>query len=259
ILFFSFMSLTNTHFLSFDVLPKDNSTQEVSVNNNANNANSTPAESKIENEESENTDMNFSVVKSSGETNILSIGGRQVKIKFFTKNKDLHKITDEEIQILTNQINNELDVQINNENIDSNKVINSILSNPKQFNSTFNTWLPRIMFFMVPFAMIFGWLFIRGPKALLIDHLIHAIYLQSVLFITTLLTLILSQFTSGDRLVKILFLILLVYFTLSLKHMFGRGWIKTIWTSLVGGFLYSTILFIAMAGITLVAFTNIAS
>ena len=36
------------------------------------------------------------------------------------------------------------------------------------------------MFFMVPFAMRLGAIFIRGPTALLYDHLIHAMYIHAV-------------------------------------------------------------------------------
>ena len=146
--------------------------------------------------------MNFSISSNlpANETNIFSIGDETVKIRFFAKDSDLHKPTKEEVQGITDSLSNNLNVSINNEALDRKKLINVLFANPKQFNATFNTWLPRLMFFMVPFAMLLGWLFIRGPNAMLIDHLIHAIYLQSTLFIGTVLsTVILSQFIPGDR------------------------------------------------------------
>ncbi len=265
ILFFSFMSMTSTHFLSFEILPKDTSqTTQVETTEESNTENTIQNEApldplQLKTQPKKKRNVSFSSNLPANETNIFSIGDEIVKIRFFAKGSDLHKPTKEEVQGITGSLSDDLNVSINDEALDREKIVNALFANPKQFNATFNTWLPRMMFFMVPFAMILGWLFIRGPNAMLIDHLIHAIYLQSTLFIAVLSTVILSQFISSNILMPILTAVLILYFMLSLKRMFKRGWIKTIWTTLVGGFMYVLILLAIMTGITIAAFANIAS
>ena len=133
------------------------------------------------------------------------------------------------------------------------------LKNPNLFNSTFNTWLPRVMFFMVPIAMILGKMFVRGPTALLYDHLIHSIYIHAVLFSSLLLAILLSKVFSGALAAKIIVVFFAIYLPLSLRRMFKRGWFKTIFTTIFVGTGYSLILIIALTGITTLSFVTNAS
>ena len=126
----------------------------------------------------------------------------------------------------------------------------TFLKDPDKFNSIFNTWLPRILFFMVPIAMLLGAIFIRGPNALLYDHLIHAIYIHAMLFSAFLMAILLSRILSGPLIAKILIGAFALYLPLSLKHMFKRGWIKTIFTTIMVGLVYSLILLTSIIGLT---------
>lgn len=117
----------------------------------------------------------------------------------------------------------------------------SFLKNPSRFNSIFSSWLPRVMFFMMPFTMLIGIIFIRGRgNALLYDHLVHSAYMHAVIFFVLLLGLILGRipFLSGGWISLFLFGYLFIYLPISLKTMFQRGLIKTIWTSYSIGFIY---------------------
>ncbi len=123
-----------------------------------------------------------------------------------------------------------------------------IIRNPTQVNATIYKWLPRIMFLMMPISMFIGILFIRGRgNALLYDHLIHAAYLHSVAFFLLFLGILLMKVFPGAFIAKTLFIILLIYLPLSLKRMFGRGWIKTIWASYGVGVIYLLFLGIIMS------------
>jgi hypothetical protein len=147
---------------------------------------------------------------------------------------------------------------LNGETLDFRKAITIFLTDPIKFNQQFNIWLPRAMFFMVPMVMFFGVIYIRGPNALLYDHLIHAIYIHSIFFMALLIALLLSKVLNGATVAKVLLLSLIIYLPLSLKRMFGRGWFKTIWTTLNIGFIYLLMLTIVMAGISAYSMSQLA-
>ena len=112
------------------------------------------------------------------------------------------------------------------------------------------------MFIMMPFTMLIGAIFIRGRgNALLYDHLVHAAYIHAVAFFLLLLGILLSFIFPGATVSKALFVIMLIYLPLSLKRMFRRGWLKTIWTSYGVGFIYAfnmTIIMTALLGVQVV-------
>lgn len=264
ILFFSFMGFSNTHFMSFEVRPVDKATTETNSQTNLDNAPALPK--AIPNIP---TGIGPDIKLETADISYFNFGDMfkpdlyDTNVRFFVRDSELYKLTDAELQeIIGTPSEGESDdnvVKINDTVYDQDALVTNLLSNPKRFNSTFNTWLPRVMFFMVPFAMLFGWLFIRGPKAILIDHLIHAMYLQSALFIALLFAVILSQFIAGSSIGLPFLGIMALYFMISLKRMFGRGWVKTVWTTLMGGWLYLTFLTIIMVVVTFMAFANIAT
>ncbi|MGB0908412.1 MAG: DUF3667 domain-containing protein, partial [Maricaulaceae bacterium] len=110
-------------------------------------------------------------------------------------------------------------------------LIQKFLVHPEIINSGFSLHLPRIMFLMMPFSMLVGIIFIRGREnALMYDHLVHAAYIHAVSFLFVFVGVIFSQIAPSPNVAKILFIALLLYLPISLKQMFGRGWVKTIWT-----------------------------
>lgn len=126
----------------------------------------------------------------------------------------------------------------------------NFIQSPSLVTNGFRVWLPRLLFFMMPLTMFIGAIFIRGRgNAMLYDHIIHAAYIHSFGFFLILIGIILSKFIPGSLIAKTLCIIMLIYLPLSLRRMFKRGWIKTIWTSYGVGFIYSVILFI---GLTLI-------
>jgi len=143
-------------------------------------------------------------------------------------------------------------LEVNGERISADrrqKALRSFLKDPTRFNNTFSRWLPRVMFFMMPFTMLLGILFIRGRgNALLYDHLVHSAYIHAVTFFVLLLGLILGRipWLSGGWIMLILFGYLFFYLPMSLKTMFKRGTIKTIWTSYSIGAIYLFIMLIVL-------------
>jgi len=143
---------------------------------------------------------------------------------------------------------------------DTQKLMMAILRNPVLLNEGISTYLPRIMFLMMPFAAILGLVFIRGKRtALLYDHLVHATYLHAVTFAFLLLLILLSQFTPLRGMYKVFLIGVAVYLPLSAKNMFKRGWLKTIFASYSIAFLYSMTMFFIIVMITALSIVNAAT
>lgn len=122
-----------------------------------------------------------------------------------------------------------------------------VLRQPEILNEAFATYLPRIMFFMMPFAMFLGILFVRGRKnALMYDHLVHAAYIHAFTYMYLLFLIILSQWTNVTGLWSAFLWGMVIYLPISAKNMFQRGWFKTIWMSYNIAFSYSITIFIIM-------------
>ncbi|WP_189496415.1 DUF3667 domain-containing protein [Algimonas arctica] len=124
-----------------------------------------------------------------------------------------------------------------------------ILRNPAVVNNQLNTKLKWAMFFMMPFAMFMGAIFIRGREtAMLYDHLVHAAYVHAFSFLLLFIFILLSQYTAISYLIVWYTVILLVYLPCSVKRAFRRGWFKSLLTAYGVGWVYTwTMLFIATA------------
>lgn len=134
-----------------------------------------------------------------------------------------------------------------------------VLRNPQVINNQLNTKLKWAMFFMMPFAMFMGALFIRGREtAMLYDHLVHAAYVHAFSFLLLFVFILLSQFTSTAWLILPYTMILLIYLPISAKRMFKRGWFKSILTALGVGSVYTLIMFFIGAIIVLQALQTVA-
>lgn len=130
-------------------------------------------------------------------------------------------------------------------------IVLAIIRNPEIINRGLFKNLPRVMFFMMPFCMLLGALFIRGKRALLFDHLVHAAYIHAVTFLVILFGVIVGIFWKSPVFNLVLLGGLVLYLPLSLKRMFGRGWFKTVLTSYTVGFNYILTIFVVIIFILL--------
>lgn len=126
-----------------------------------------------------------------------------------------------------------------------------LVADPFLFNTAFNLWLSRALFFLMPLLSVITALFFRGRDALLYDHLILSLYLHSVLFALISLTVVAGQFVSGSWVALAAAIVWNVYFIVSLKNTYRRGWIKTVVSGQVILVLYFFILVFTAILITL--------
>jgi len=119
------------------------------------------------------------------------------------------------------------------------------VKNPKAFNAAFNNWLPRIMFLMTPVLALVMGVFIRGKDALFFDHMVLSLYSHAVGFAVVGIAIVGGQL--GVPMVGLIATIgLFVYFILTIKRAYKRGWIKTVYTSVMVSFIYMIILLVVV-------------
>lgn len=134
-----------------------------------------------------------------------------------------------------------------------------VLSNPEVINNQLNTKLKWAMFFMMPFAMFMGAIFIRGREtAMLYDHLVHSAYVHSFSFLLLFGFILLTQFTAIPLLILWYTAILLIYLPMSAKRTFRRGRFKSILTTFGVGSVYTLIMMIVAIVIVASALQTVA-
>ncbi len=226
-LFFAFLAISKTNLLAVTIAPGPEKAKELGI--------TLPEKSE--------TDY------------VYLLNGYSYELLFFQTQATFEsKANQEYIELAIKDMESQTALQTEEDNQVSISGFTNFLQHPDLFNSTFNTWLPRVIFFMVPIAMILGAIFIRGPTALLYDHLIHAIYIHTVLFSSLLLAILISKMIPGLLVAKIMIVAFMLYLPLSLKRMFKRSWFKTIITTIFVGIGYSIILIIAILGVTALSF-----
>ncbi len=150
-------------------------------------------------------------------------------------------------------VNDRGQIMLNNRRVEGKDVSNFVfdfMQNPAVVTDSLRVYLPRLMFFMMPLTMFIGAIFIRGRgNAMLYDHIIHAAYIHSVVFFLLFTGIIASYVFPGTVVAQAIFIGLLIYLPISLKRMFARGWLKTLWTSYAVGFIY---LFILCFGLVII-------
>lgn len=195
--------------------------------------------------------------------NNVSLDDYNFKFLFFQPQSKFKEIMDaNSAKAFVDNLNNGKDptaIGFDGKPFDIKKTMTIFLTNPNKFNQQFNIWLPRAMFFMVPMVMFLGVIYIRGPNALLYDHLIHAIFIHSVFFMSLLIAILLTKVLPGAMVAKTLLILMLIYLPLSLKRMFKRGWFKTIWTTANIGLIYLIMLFFALIGISTYSLVTLAA
>lgn len=253
IVLFTFMGCTNTHLfgVDIDVKPKDGMTitDEDITAKDLDLKFSTqwfPRQKEID---ARNVNKNYALIEKKLQS--------YAKQGFF-ESEDLNAATEiiesKNTNNVENQVNaedealniDELNIQINNRKLDSNLAASTFVrfsQNPTILTNSFNKLLPRAIFIIMPFTILFSALFIRGREnAMLYDHLVHAAYIHAVAFLALFIGIAFSTVINGGALFSILFIGLVIYLPLSLKRMFNRGWVKTLWTSYAVGFVYLAVL-----------------
>jgi len=117
------------------------------------------------------------------------------------------------------------------------------VEDPRRLNGPLNVWLPRIMLVLVPvFALLLA-LMHWWPRVYYVEHLIFALHIHTVMFVAlTIVALCVALFGDTGFLGIAVWPILVVYFWMAMKRVYGRGWFLTSLKSLTVLLIYSVIL-----------------
>ncbi len=107
--------------------------------------------------------------------------------------------------------------------------ITRLETNPAALNGPLTTWIPRILFVLLPLFAALLALFYRKQRKdfLFVDHLVFSLTMHSFVFVALIGAAILAQILAGGLVATITWIVISIYFLLSLKRFYGQGWVKT--------------------------------
>jgi hypothetical protein len=100
---------------------------------------------------------------------------------------------------------------------------------PAALNGPLTTWIPRILFVLLPlFAVLLALFYVRQRKQFLfVDHLVFSLTMHSFAFVVLIGAAAAAQLITSGWLVVATWALLSVYLFLSLKYFYGQGWLIT--------------------------------
>jgi len=107
--------------------------------------------------------------------------------------------------------------------------LEKLKTDPAALNGPLETWIPRILFVLLPLFALLLTLFYRGQRKhfFFVDHLVFSFNMHSFLFVVLIGAAIAAQLLSGIWVARLTLLVLAVYFILSLKSFYGQSWATT--------------------------------
>jgi len=108
-------------------------------------------------------------------------------------------------------------------------MLTKLQTDPAALNGPMTTWIPRILFVLLPlFALLLSAFYRRQRKDFLyVDHLIFSLTMHSFAFVVLICAAVLAQVLSGGWVATLTVIVLSVYFLLSLKRFYGQNWWMT--------------------------------
>ncbi|GAA0534307.1 hypothetical protein FHS83_003043 [Rhizomicrobium palustre] len=100
---------------------------------------------------------------------------------------------------------------------------------PAALNDPLTTWIPRILFVLLPLFAILLAIFYRRQRKhfLFVDHLVFSLTMHSFVFVVLIGAALAAQVMSAHWVARLTLGVLALYLFLSLKVFYGQGWVKT--------------------------------
>ena len=102
-------------------------------------------------------------------------------------------------------------------------------TNPAALNGPLMTWIPRILFLLLPlFALLLAAFYRRlRNEFYFVDHLVFSLTMHTFAFVVFILAAIAAQLIAGKWVAILTVVVLAAYLLLSLKHFYGQSWVRT--------------------------------
>lgn len=112
-------------------------------------------------------------------------------------------------------------------------------------NSTlekFKHSLPKLLFFLLPLAALLLKLFYIRRKRFYVDHLVYTLHLHSFIFLLLTIYAFIRLFAGGGYIFSIAVLLMIIYFFVSMRRVYGQSKTKTFLKGMA--FLFSYLIFL---------------
>lgn len=126
-----------------------------------------------------------------------------------------------------------------------------LAANPGMLNPVFHTWLPWMMFLLVPvFALILCGLH-WSSRRFLFENQVFSLHFHAYLFFLLTLLVLLSAAGHGGASGALYFVGKPLYLVLAMKRFYGRGWAATANRFVLASAVYNIVLFFSLLAILL--------
>jgi len=135
--------------------------------------------------------------------------------------------------------------------------ISRLAEDPAALNGPMTTWIPRVLFLLLPLYAILLALFYwrQRKKFYFVDHLIFSLSIHTFLFVLLIIAVGLAQIISGGWVFLVTMTALGVYILVAMKRFYEQGWFWTTTKFITISFIYAVFfLFPAMLIVFTVSF-----
>lgn len=107
--------------------------------------------------------------------------------------------------------------------------LNRLAADPAALNGPLTTWLPRVMFLLLPlYALLLALFHVRRRKDYyLVDHLVFSLNIHTYVFVMLMVCVGLAQIMAGEYVVWIFFIAMSVYIFMAMKRFYAQSWVMT--------------------------------
>jgi len=135
------------------------------------------------------------------------------------------------------------------------KALTEIEADPAALNGPLTTWIPRILFLLVPlFALLLALFYRRQKKEFyFVDHLVFSLTMHTFAFVALIAAATAAQLIAGAWVAWLTTLALTAYFVLSIKKFYHQDWVWTGLKSVGIGFTYVCFFVLPAFGIAVIA------
>jgi hypothetical protein len=115
-------------------------------------------------------------------------------------------------------------------------------NDPAALNGPLMTWVPRILFILLPlYAMLLFLFYVRKRKSLyFVDHLVFSLSVHTAAFVVLIVAALAAQVIDGLWIGAFVFLSLALYVLLAMKRFYAQRWPITVVKYVAVGFIYSS-------------------
>lgn len=108
--------------------------------------------------------------------------------------------------------------------------VTKLETDPAALNGPLTTWIPRILFVLVPLfaALLMAFYIKRRSEFLYVDHLVFSLTMHSFAFVVLIAAAVVAQVMSAEWVALAAWFVLSLYFLISLKHFYRQGWPATV-------------------------------